>query len=372
MKKKKIAFYLIFIFIIFIVIDLSFTFIFKKVQVYLINDQNSIVNHSTYHHELKKNYNGLGDRKEIINTNSYGLINLVNTKINFSNYKKNYIFIGDSFTQGSGVNYKDTYAGTLSKKFSDKEINIINLSTISYSPIIYYKKTKYFIENYNLKFSKMFLFLDISDPYDELYRYELKNDIVVERKTKKNYLKETLDLNFFHNLKQFISRNTTITYFVSLRLYNLILQKTEDDIKFFKKYGFIINHQANLWTYDRNYFDKEGFMGIELSKKYLLKLKDILDLQEAELTILVYPWPGQIYRDDKNSLQVKIWKEWAKNNNIKFINLFPLFFENGHRSENDRLKVIEKFYLQGDMHFNENGHRIVADYLWKELSINPN
>ena len=370
MNRTKFAFFTVFSLIIFFLCDLALTFTYKKIKVKDI--RNYLSDHNIYHHELKKNYKGKGPKEIIINTNSYGLINLVNTNTNFSNYEKNYIFMGDSFTQGSGVNYKDSFAGTLSKKFSDKEINIINLSTISYSPVIYYKKTKYFIENHNLKFSKMFLFLDISDPYDELYRYDLKNDIVVERKTKDNYLKETLDLNFFHDLKQFIYRNTTITYFISIRLYNVIIQKSEEDIKFFKKYGFAINHQANLWTYDRNYFDKEGFMGIELSKKYLLKLKDILDAQEAELTILVYPWPGQIYRDDKNSLQVKIWKEWAKNNNIKFINLFPLFFENGQRSENDRLKVIEKFYLQGDMHFNETGHRIVADYLWKELSINPN
>ena len=106
------------------------------------------------------------------------------------------------------------------------------------------------------------------------------------------------------------------------------------------------------------------------TQSYLLKLKNILDLQKSELIILVYPWPGQIYRNDKISLQVKVWKEWAKNNNVKFINLFPLFFED-NQSENDRLKVIEKFYFYFDMHFNENGHKIVADYLWKELSINP-
>ena len=374
MNRLKFLVLTTFSLIIFFLGDLALTFTYKKINTYLSEDKNRMTNHNIYHHELKKNYNGLGRntpgiKTKIINTNSFGLKSLPNKNIDFSDYNNNYIFMGDSFTEGVGVNYKDSYAGILSEKFFDKGINIINLSATSYSPVIYYRKTKYFVENHDLKFSKIFLFLDISDPYDELYRYDLKSDIVVERKVENSYLEERLNFNFLHNIKQFIFKNTTITYFVSKKLKDTIFKKSKEDLEFFKKYTFISNHQANLWTYDNNYFNKEGFIGIELSKKYLLKLKNILDLQKSELIILVYPWPGQIYRNDKISLQVKVWKEWAKNNNVKFINLFPLFFED-NQSENDRLKVIEKFYFYFDMHFNENGHKIVADYLWKELSIN--
>ena len=377
MNRTKFTFLAVFYLIIFFLCDFALTFTYNKIKIYISKDiSNYLTDHNIYHHEIKRNYNGPGRVMEtntkIINTNSFGLKSLTNKNIDFSDYKNNYIFLGDSITEGVNVNYKDTFAGILSEKFSDKGINIINLSATSYSPVIYYRKTKYFVENYDLKFSKMFLFYDISDPYDELYRYDLKNDIVVDKKNKDTYLEERLNFNFLHNVKKFIFNNTTVIYFVSKKLKDTILGKSKEEIEFFKKYIYISNLQTNRWTFDSNYFNEEGFMGIEISKKYLLKLKDILDAQEAELTILVYPWPGQIYRDDKNSLQVKIWKEWAKNNNIKFINLSPLFFENGHRSENDRLKAIDKFYLQGDMHFNENGHKIIADYLWKELSINPN
>ena len=96
--------------------------------------------------------------------------------------------------------------------------------------------------------------------------------------------------------------------------------------------------------------DKEGFMGIDLSKKYLLKLKDILDVQEAELTLLVYPWPGQIYRDDANSLQVKIWKEWAKNNNIK---IFPLDSE--HFSMNQLFDFSKKYFHLNKIYLTASG-----------------
>ena len=32
-----------------------------------------------------------------------------------------------------------------------------------------------------MKFSEMYLFIDISDPYDELYRYKVKNEKVVNQ-----------------------------------------------------------------------------------------------------------------------------------------------------------------------------------------------
>ena len=365
MKKKKIAFYFIFIFIIFFVIDFSFTIIFKKVQVYLTNDQNYMTNHSTYHHELKKNYNGKGHSGETIRTNSYGLITLNGKNINFIDNKKNYVFLGDSFTQGAGVKYDDTFSGILTKKFFENDINILNLSAVSYSPVIYYTKTKFFIENYNPKFSKLFLFLDISDPYDEQYRYELKKNVVIDRKNQETLMQKKFNLNI-NQLKKFILENTTITYFVSLKLYNLIF-KTKEEINFYRDYGFVINHQANMWTYDTDYFDKEGFKGIELSKKYLLKLKDILDQQKIEFTLLIYPWPGQIYRNDNNLTHSNIWGNWASENNINFINLSPLFFKEDLNSEENRLKIIDKYYLPGDMHLNKEGHKMIADYLIKTL-----
>ena len=40
--------------------------------------------------------------------------------------------------------------------------------------------------------------------------------------------------------------------------------------------------------------------------------------------IAVYPWSTQLYYKDLESIQVKIWKEFSQENNVEFINLFPL------------------------------------------------
>ena len=171
MKKTKILLILISFFF----LDIFFTKFLQLSKLMLYNKNNSMTTNKIYHHELKKNYKGKGHQNEIIYTNNYGLISLKHKLETDLSDKSNIIFLGDSFTQGAGVNYNETFAGILTNKLSYKK-NVINLSAVSYSPSIYFYKTKYFIENYDLKFSHMYLFLDISDPYDELYRYRVEND----------------------------------------------------------------------------------------------------------------------------------------------------------------------------------------------------
>ena len=58
----------------------------------------------------------------------------------FCSFKYKYAFLGDSFTEGLGLNYSDTFAGMLSD-YSRYEI--INMGVTSYSPIIYWNKIKW-------------------------------------------------------------------------------------------------------------------------------------------------------------------------------------------------------------------------------------
>ena len=54
-----------------------------------------------------------------------------------------YIFIGDSFTEGVGLNYNDTFVGIFEKNLSNKDIG--NLAMSDYSPRNYYHKIKEYI-----------------------------------------------------------------------------------------------------------------------------------------------------------------------------------------------------------------------------------
>ena len=82
------------------------------------------------------------------------------------------------------------------------------------------------------------------------------------------------------------------------------------------------------------------------------------------LSDMIYPWPSQIWYEDLDSKQVKIWKNWALGKNINIFNLFP-YFVKSNITELEKLKILKKYYIPSDCHFNENGNRILANEFLK-------
>ena len=77
--------------------------------------------------------------------------------------------MGDSFTEGGLLDYTDTFVGRIDSDLGEKKIEVLNAGVSSYSPIIYWRKIKYLIEDMKLKFDEVVVFIDISDPYDETH-----------------------------------------------------------------------------------------------------------------------------------------------------------------------------------------------------------
>ena len=102
-----------------------------------------------------------------------------------------------------------------------------------------------------------------------------------------------------------------------------------------------------------------GFLAIQIKdvqanqdnlSKEIKLIQKTQDKNNANLTIVVYPWPGQIYRNDNNYLQRKIWGEWSKINNIDFIDLTSVFLPIKKIDEDKRLSIIDTYFLPQDMH----------------------
>lgn len=77
------------------------------------------------------------------------------------------------------------------------------------------------------------------------------------------------------------------------------------------------------------------------------------------MTIAVYPWPGQVLYDSLDSIQVLYWKKWCAKRNISFINYFPHFLTG--KTIKEKQEVIDKYYLRDDVHFNKEGHKLIAN-----------
>lgn len=380
MKKKNNSILKYYIFSIFVLVCFLILadFFIKQTINWLKEYDKVVTSHPIFHHTYKKNGHAyikhpLGNFD--IFTNSVGFRDKEIRNIENKAYNKRILFIGDSFTDGVLINYPDTFVGIIEKKLSKKNIQVLNASRSSYSPVIYWKKIEYYIEEEGLDFDELFVFLDISDVQDESVFYKLSNGKVLNRKDEVGFS--------IYKLKLFIEKNFFYTFKISNIIYDLfsdqkkrdelIQRALEQDIKEKEMKEKLIekhknpwiniisdNQNRDKWTINPNVYSEYGEHGIRLMKVYMKKLKDLLDKKNIRLTICVYPWPTQVWYDDLESLQVKIWSEFAKNNQIGFINFFPYFIKKG-LSDTEKVEVLKKYFIPQDPHFNKTGHNLIAN-----------
>lgn len=342
------------------------------------------IKHEIYHHDLAKNdlieknfamVKGIHDEKIKIYTNSLGFkdkssrtISLVPTR----NIKRRVVFIGDSFTNGVGLEYEDTFVGIIDKELKKRSIEVLNAGVPSYSPIIYWRKIKYLIEDVGLRFNEVVVYIDISDAQDEASYYELSddgNERVVYRKGQKISGRGSAR-DYFRIL---LFKNSTFIYRVLDLLHDSLylsqkekMMEQQRELEVEKWHIFLSpNYIRDKWTIDKNIYNSYGESGVELMLERMNRLLNLLDDNGIDLTIAVYPYPSQVWFEDFNSMQVDIWERWAKDNNVRFINHFPNFVKIG-LSKPNKLKTLHKFYFPYDVHFNKEGNRELARKFIKE------
>ena len=116
-----------------------------------------------------------------------------------------------------------------------------------------------------------------------------------------------------------------------------------------------------FWTYNADKFN-EVTKGLEQSEKYLLKLFDLLNANNIKSTLVIYPWPTQIFYGD--NYNEKHWKDFAKANNIDFLSTYDVF------KSDDKRKFIFDNFIYGDIHWNVKGTKIIFDELVKKINFN--
>ena len=243
-------------------------------------------------------------------------------------------FIGDSFTEGIGLDYEDTFVGKISTKF--KNLKIANLGVVSYSPSIYYAKLSYLIENgYNFK--KVIIYFDISDIYDDNRKYKFQDNKIVRKKSK-------LLLGVQKSLK---STFPFLAYSIKT-IKNDIFKKP----KIINKCNYLdYCHEKSSWTFNDSYF---GSTDIKKSFKFMEMIYDLLNKNNIKMSVGIYPWPAQIMFDNQDSEIVKLMSDFCKNRCEFFFNNFPDFFKEMNVKKKE--EIISRYYIKGDVHFNSLGN----------------
>ncbi len=117
--------------------------------------------------------------------------------------------------------------------------------------------------------------------------------------------------------------------------------------------------ETGRWTIDQKLFDKYGRPGLRQMDRYMSRLKSLLDTHGIRLTVAVYPWPLQLQAGDRRSIHNAYWRNWCRRHGVEYIDYFPVFFE--QMKENSTAEVIDEYFINGDAHWNRQGHRLVAD-----------
>lgn len=320
------------------------------------NEKKFRVKNTFFSHTLENNYKGIsyfGDKINEICTNQFGFKS--NCKDTSTNNFFDYMFVGDSFTEGVGLSYNKTFVGIFDKQYP--ELKIANLGVSSYSPIIYYHKLKFFLEK-GLEAKNVIIFLDISDFTDEKFRKECDGKVCNKNKTSETDFRNTQRTFILKKLikDKFIFTLTFLQYSKKLFCKNILISQCSYvyDKKFIKS-NWINNFNLNLKI------DKKFNESFNQSIYYLDKAYDLLNKNNISFSIAIYPWPGNILYGEKNLEYRMYFKDYCKYKCKYFIDYFDEF-EN-KISQTDENFVIRHYYIYGDMHFNEKGNQLIANKL---------
>ena len=372
MKNKFKNFF--FILLIYLSFDFLVTnFFLKETEIWKSNEK---VDHywriksDIYHHDIMPNVEVVEPwqkfNKKLI-TNSIGFRDFSKKKIVKENLnQKRILLIGDSFIEGAGYDYEFTIGGLIQNKVG-KNIEVLNSAVGSYSPGIYYLKTKYYIDQ-GYKFDYALIFLDLSDIVDEQYlKYNSDYSKIVNY-----YPQEPLHKKIFYGTGDFLTSNTLLFKFLLnlsdqtevIKKYIKLKYKASKEFKksFFKTSQEdalllrMIIEDRGYWTMNEEKFS-EVQEGLRKSKFFLKKLNNLLVENNVKTYLIVYPWPAQIvYGDSRHQVY---WEKFSNDNNINFINLYDQF------KGDDKREVILNNFIYGDIHWNKNGNLKILEGLSK-------
>ncbi len=308
---------------------------------------------SLYHHDLRKNVDGWsqwGHYRYRFHTNDLGFRDDRVRKVPLHSNATRVLLLGDSFTEGVGVPFTESFAGILARELAPQGIEVLNAGVVSYSPTIYYRKARYLIEELGLDVDAILVFLDISDIMDEAWLADSGTARVGIGQPETERPPRPL----FERIKESGARHSLILK-TAARL-RLVAQRRLGAGSERGRLG--LDQEETAWDHDPEAFRDYGEKGLRRAAEQMDRLVDLAKRHQIPIAIAVYPWPDQIIRDLRDSRQVGFWSQWARTRGAGFIDLFPIFLDG-----EDPEAAIRACYVPFDIHWSAAGHRRVAEAL---------
>ncbi len=370
---KNTTIYKLILIFIFIVVYVGIDLILAGVLI-KNSDRTFRAPHSYYHHGLIPNQKALAQWNGIsypVYTNSLGFRDAEIRNVPLTSSKKRILFMGDSHTEGVGISFSDTFTGQLIIKTDTSKTEILNAAAVSYSPKIYYLKTKYLLDEVGLKFDELFVFIDLSDIQNEIvYENFVTENPGVLIKIILNFKNRAINKSFtLHTISGFMKNYQTKRFLEKAALFDEYRKDgaNVDALELYASFfsGFDDNvmlsnprfHGVSGWLYDENFIEIAK-KGLALGKENMMKLYELCKNNGIKMTISVHPWQEQIALMQPEDMYVNFWKDFAEETGAGFINLYPTFINPPVSAA-----LGMEFFIHGDNHWNKNGHWLVANLL---------
>ena len=300
--------------------------------------------HPYYHHDLKTHQHyedeKWGTHRYALITNSLGFKDSSRREIALETDRRRIVFIGDSFTEGVGMAYGDSFVGLVDAALADRPVEVLNAGVVSYCPLLYRLKVQYLLEEVGLRFDQLYVFIDISDIQDEIVYQGFEPQAFPLHRHVDAFLKR-------HSYTYGFVRNNYALLYEIRSLFGEVEEVMQPD-----RYAF----GRSRWTYDDDVFAEWGARGLELAQRNMDQLVALCRDYGVEVVIAVYPWPDQLVREEAAaSIQARSWREFAAAHQVGFIDYFPVFATAGAPAD-----VRDRYFIAGDSHWNAAGHRLIA------------
>ena len=304
-----------------------------------------------------------GDREYRVFTNSLGFRDGATRDVPLVSKQKRILMIGDSYIEGMGVPFQDSVAGILSESLKAEGTEVLNAAAVSYSPKLHYLKIRHLIEQRHLAFNELYVFIDISDPHDEIiYKYWEPGDgaFASGLRALDRFFQGHSFLYSYGAARLRLNREKAIN--------NAFPAGSSADARFWvqdlKEYLRRADPEKDrfLWPNKQSALEEWGREGLSLCGQYMAELHKLCERHGIRMTIAVYPSPYQLTSSNLSGIPVTFWRTFAEERGVGFINLFPVFIS-GDPPE----IVYARYFIQGDGHWNEAGNRLVADAVLKHI-----
>jgi hypothetical protein len=327
--------------------------------------------HPYYHHGFLPDVSTTtrwGEREYPMITNSLGFRDASVRDVALEPAGRRILFIGDSFVEGIGVPWEETFVARLGAELGPS-VELLNAGAVSYSPLLYRLRVAYLLEEVGLRFGELVVFVDISDIQDEV----LYQSFEPRRATRADRALAGLSTVLLRHSFAAWSTSSILRQRRGGVSNAIDVGKLADNSIYFRDLSAyqVEGGQAAVekgrweWTIAEPLMEAWGRRGLELAKADMRALIELCRARGIAVTVCVYPSPVQILMKDEDSLQSRTWREFCAEmgTGVAFVDLFPLFGKAAGKPRG----VYNRYFIPGDVHWNAAGHELVAEALRARL-----